>query len=1152
MTLIFTAFLWLFLAQALTCATPSAKFAQLPLFFEPNVGQSDPAVRFLSRTTSGTVLLKDGEIVWRRGEDMVRMKWQGASHSAEWRADDKYPSVSHYFTGGKSHTGIPHFGRITAQRLYPGIDVAWYGSQRQLEYDLTVSPGADPRLIRLRFDGSKMLRLSEDGDLLIATAAGELRMKRPVAFQDGGPVDCRFAIDRTNEVRFDLGQYDRSRVLTIDPVIVSLSYSTLIGGAGTDTAEAIAAGPGGSIYVAGGTDATHAAGSSYGTRSSADAYVAQLNAGGDGLVFVAYLGGGGIDLARSIATDAAGNVFIAGSTTSTAGTFPLVSAAQGTYGGIIDGFVAKLSPNGAALLYSSYVGGSGADEVASIAVNAATGEAYVVGETRSNDFPTASPLKSQLTGTVEGFVTKFSSAGARLFSTYWGGPGFAPNNTHAGVTVRAVALDSAGNPVFTGLGGAVLPVTAGAAVPTGHETLLKGYVAKLSASGGSVLLCTYTEGSLIFPAAVAVDSANRIYIAGYYTGTFSNTPAEPRDNTIDVFWSVLNAAGTSFTSSGDFVGNNVDQARGIGVFGSDPFIYITGFTTSSNFPVNNVVSGTPGTITGSEMFVAKINPNTKERVYSTVVGGSGEDVGTGIAVTAGGVFVGGYTTSVTGVGAFPTTAGAFRRTGALNDAFVAKLAETLVCTFTLSPVSATSTAAGGVASILVTASDSQCTWSPATAAPWITLQSTALVTGSGSVNYTIGANGGPSRSGSITIAGQTFPITQQAPDGCVVTLSETSTAAPAGGMIKPVPVSATSSNCSVTVVSNVPWIKVFTVGTYVELTIDSNTTVSQRVGTATIAGQTYTVTQAAGTCTFTLSSASAAAGPDGALAGIEVNITASNPSCAWVSSSPVFWAQPSPRSGSGNGRILVTVVPNFATSARSTTVAIAGQNFTINQTASAESENQRFVRLLYFSFFGRTAAASEVQFHVNNLIGGQTRTDLVANFMSTAEFNAGGRFVAGLYVGLLNRDAEYPGWQFQRNALTTGGTSPLNLTTAFISTPEFTARFGTLSDADFVRHLYLYVLLRTASQNEVNFHSGTLSPTFTRGQMAMNFLNSAEFQQGTGPRLLAFLISAALQLRDPTPEERTTRVQQLQQSSAQLKPLIDGVLLTPAFRALLD
>jgi hypothetical protein len=1073
------------------------------------------------------------------------MGFDASSIPAGWSEQNRLPSVSNYFTGASWYTQIPHFGRVIARRIYSGIDVAWYGSQRQLEYDFIVSPGADPKKVRLRLDGASNLRISAAGDLIIRTASSEFRMQKPIAFQDGQFVACAFEIIGKSEIGFRLGKYDRKKELTIDPVILNLSYSTLVGGTGPDTAEAVWVDAAGAVTIAGTSSSADFPPSGFGVRSGGDAMVAQLNASGTALVFSTFIGGTGADIARAVSLDAAGNVLITGVTESS--NFPLASQTQASLSGASDAFITKLNPTGTGLIYSTYLGGSNLEDSYAIAINQATGEAFIGGDTRSNNFPTTSPYKGTLNGTVEGFVAKFGPTGTRLFSTYWGGPAFQPSGTHSGVTVRGLVLDSAGNPVFTGTGGAVLPVSAGAAVATGNDSFVKGYIAKLSAAGANVLLCTYTQGAGIFPRAIAVDPSNRMYIAGHYQFAARDAGEPPRDLTDDVFWAALNATGTSFTAIGTLVANSEDRANGIAVSGAEPFVHVAGYTKSSDFPKNNTIAGTPGTVTSTEAFVAKINPGTAENIYVTLLGGTADDVATGVAVSAAGTFVSGYTSSVGGTGAFPTTVGALRRTGAGFDAWISKLTES-ACTYALSAPSFDAPATGASSSVNVTTG---CAWTATTAEPWISIV-TPAGSGNGPVSFTVAPNTtNTSRSGSIAIGGQSFTVNQAAPQGCVIALSENSANVTASGAVRAVPVSSTSPDCSVAVVSNVPWIKVFTVSTYIELTIDTNATASPRSGTVTVAGQTYTVNQAGGTCVFNLGTDSANRGPDGALSGIPVGLTASNSSCAWVTSSPAFWAQPDPRSGSGNRTVSVTVIPNFATRIRNTSVAIAGKSFTVTQTPSVESENHRFVRLLYFSFFGRTAGANEVQGHVNNLINGTSRADLVINFMNSDEFNIGGRFVAGLYVGLLNRDAEYPGWQYQRNAMVAGGTSPLNLTTAFINSPEFAARFGSLSDADFVRHLYSYVLLRPASQTEVDFHVGTLSPAFTRAHMAGNFLQSFEFRNGTGPRLTAFLISAALQLRDPAPEERIARIQQLG-SGTPIKTLIETVLSTPSFRGLLD
>jgi hypothetical protein len=254
--------------------------------------------------------------------------------------------------------------------------------------------------------------------------------------------------------------------------------------------------------------------------------------------------------------------------------------------------------------------------------------------------------------------------------------------------------------------------------------------------------------------------------------------------------------------------------------------------------------------------------------------------------------------------------------------------------------------------------------------------------------------------------------------------------------------------------------------------------------------------------------------------------------CAWTASSSKSWLEIFPLTGKDSGLIEWTAYPNFGTTARTATVTVGDKTFSVTQTASTETLMQRFVRLLYFSYLGRAATDAEVAGQVNS---GLNRTQLATNFLNSAEFNLGGRFTAGLYVGIINRNAEFTGWQFQRQALARGAVNQDQLVSNFLNSAEFSLKFGVLTNADFVRLMYRNILLREASQTEVNAWLNVLSnPANTRTIIARSFLNAPEFQKGTGPRLLAFLLYSTLLLRDPNSVERAA-LEGILADSAQLQ-----------------
>ena len=240
--------------------------------------------------------------------------------------------------------------------------------------------------------------------------------------------------------------------------------------------------------------------------------------------------------------------------------------------------------------------------------------------------------------------------------------------------------------------------------------------------------------------------------------------------------------------------------------------------------------------------------------------------------------------------------------------------------------------------------------------------------------------------------------------------------------------------------------------------------------------------------------------------------------------------------------------PNFSTGQRTATGNLGAQRLNVVQTAATGTFNERLVRLLYFNFLGRLPAPNEVAFHVQNLNSGMAPADLALNFMNTEEFNIVGRFIAGLYVGILTRNAEFAGWLFQRNAVSTGIAPLGSLVTNFLTSQEYTARFGNPTNDQFVRLLYANVLLRTPSDSEVQAHVNSLNSGLPRAQLATNFLNSAEFRAGRGPRLTAFVLFATLLSRGPSLVEFEDRIQQIQNGVA-IRTLVQDIMNSTEFVA---
>src|SRR5262245_47110567 len=269
---------------------------------------------------------------------LLRMRFRGANRSARGGGVGELPGKSNYIINRDSRrwrAGIEQFRRVRYEGVYPGVDLIYYGAQRQLEYDCVVAPNADPRAIKLVFEGAEQIHVNTDGDLVLLVAGGELRQRKPVIYQevDGErrQVAGAYALTGDREVGFDITAYDRDRPLVIDPVIL---YSTFLGGGSFDSGQSIALDAAGAIYVMGQTGSTNFPVTAQALKKSSaaqqgDIFVTKLNPAGTELVYSTYLGSdGGLDEGYGLAVDAAGAVYLTGRTYSA--NFPVTSGAAQT------------------------------------------------------------------------------------------------------------------------------------------------------------------------------------------------------------------------------------------------------------------------------------------------------------------------------------------------------------------------------------------------------------------------------------------------------------------------------------------------------------------------------------------------------------------------------------------------------------------------------------------------------------------------------------------------------------------------------------------------------------------------------------------------------------------------------------------------------
>ena len=386
-------------------------YTQLPLRFELNQGQSDPRVKFMARGNGYGLFLTPQEVVLRLGssgnaEDsaaassVVRLQLKGANAAPHLTGLNPLAGASNYLLGNEPkhwRLQVPGYEKVKYERVYPGIDVIYYGQQRQLEYDFLVAPGANPAQIKMTFSSAQSLCLGANGDLLLQQPTTELRLKQPVAYQEikgeRRTVAVAYTLDANQQISFRLGQYNRRYQLVIDPV---LAYATYLGGLGQEQGLGIAVDKDGNAYVVGSTTSARFPGTSALLQGASDAFIAKLNPAGTELVYATYLGGLNTDTANAVAVDAAGNAYVVGGTGSA--NFPVsADAVQKTMNGVGDAFVAKLNPAGTGLLYGTYLGGNNFETALSLALDAG-GNAYVTGQTDSTNFPTLGLTTARMGG----------------------------------------------------------------------------------------------------------------------------------------------------------------------------------------------------------------------------------------------------------------------------------------------------------------------------------------------------------------------------------------------------------------------------------------------------------------------------------------------------------------------------------------------------------------------------------------------------------------------------------------------------------------------------------------------------------------------------------------------------------------------------------
>jgi len=705
-------------------------YGQLPLAFEPASSSSNSDAKFLARGNGYALFLANNEAVLElRGPSntpgVVRMKLAGANTSPSFTALEQLPGKSNYFIGndpGKWRTNIPQYRKVSESNVYRGVNLVYYGSQGQLEYDFDVAPGADPSVIRLAFQGARRVSIDARGELIVNSDAGKVRMRKPVAYQEIAGEKKTVAVDyvlkNKSDVTFQVAEYDSRIPLVIDPILI---YSTYLGGSNIDSSNSIAVAPDNTAFIAGGTfsadfPTVHGLQTNRGVLQDfpSDGFVSKISADGSTLLYSTFLGGTDQDAANGIAVDDFGDAYVTGYTHSA--DFPVTfgsanvecggdgkCGASFNSGGLIvsNAFVTELNPAGSGIIYSTFFGEYEQVVANAIAVDA-NGNAYITGRTGANITPqittNGTPPPFPITpgafqaafggGSSNAFVAKIGATGTSvLYSSYLGG-----DTEDVGY---GIAVDTGADAFVTGLtysSSASFPTTAGALQAT-NGGAGDAFVAKVNtnASGAaSLVYSTFLGGAGLDQGnAIAVDSNGNAYVAGLTnSAAFGFTPAAGVVQPLykgegDAFVAELSTTGslTYFTYLG---GTHADQATGIAV-DSTFNAYVTGTTASVDFPTAGAVFQPAYGGGNTDSFVAKIGPGGTTLVYSSYLGGTNAELATGIAVSQdlGAATYSAYATGQTCSDDFPLANPLQAVPGGNCDAYVAKVS--ILAGFSLSP-----------------------------------------------------------------------------------------------------------------------------------------------------------------------------------------------------------------------------------------------------------------------------------------------------------------------------------------------------------------------------------------------------------------------------------------------------------------------------------
>ena len=606
------------------------------MHFSPWASAEDGIYYVARRGVDPIAYFGESEVWYVVGDTLLRLGFPGSAGVMP-VGEEETGSVTNYMFGNDPsawRTGLRDCAVLRYSDIYPGIDLVYRFLDGSLKYEFAVMPRVDPSLIQMRYPDADTIDVNDDS-VAVAMNGVVLTDSGLTVFQEDSrivSIECAFEPRADNTLGLSVGQYDVTRELVVDPLI--LIHSTFLGGSGYDSGYAIAV-ENGFVYVTGETySSDFPAINAYDSALSGDndAFIAKLAVDGQSLVYSTFLGGSGYDFGYAIAVEN-GFVYVAGETYSS--DFPAINAYDSVLTGDGDAFIAKLAVDGQSLIYSTFIGGSNREGVNGIAVE--NGSAYVTGYTSSSDFPTVSAYDSTLGGSSDCFVTKFAADGLSLiYSTFLGGTG-AGSESGQGIAVEN------GSAYVTGYTqSSSFPFVNGFDFTYGGG--IDGFVTKLAANGSALVYSTYLGGS-------AQDMAFRIAVENgfaYVTGSTDSSgfpSVNAYDSTLggtrDCFMTRLAANGSALVYS-TFLGGS-GQEGGLGIALENGSAYVTGFTDSSDFPTANAYDSTYNG--GGDCFVTSLASDGQSLIHSTYFGGSSDDAGYGIAVESGFAYITGCTSS---------------------------------------------------------------------------------------------------------------------------------------------------------------------------------------------------------------------------------------------------------------------------------------------------------------------------------------------------------------------------------------------------------------------------------------------------------------------------------------------------------------------------